>query len=265
MRRHAAAWTEATALARHRRLLPHPRGPGEPTPTTPRRSTCCRTPAIAATTSASSSTPRPSASQPDNAPRDLLDWREGLSPVPVYEVESVSDIRKRFLTPGMSLGALSPEAHGVLNVAMNRIGARSVSGEGGEDPERYATRPDGDNMNSAVKQIASGRFGVTAEYLNQCREIEIKVAQGAKPGEGGQLPGFKVTEFIARMRHSTPGTTLISPPPHHDIYSIEDLAQLIYDLKSINPDARVTVKLVSRLGHRRHRLRASPRPRPTPS
>ncbi|MBU1345801.1 MAG: glutamate synthase large subunit [Alphaproteobacteria bacterium] len=186
--------------------------------------------------------------QPDNAPRDLLDWREGLKPVPVSEVESVSDIRKRFLTPGMSLGALSPEAHGVLNVAMNRIGARSVSGEGGEDPERYATRPDGDNMNSAVKQIASGRFGVTAEYLNQCREIEIKVAQGAKPGEGGQLPGFKVTEFIARMRHSTIGTTLISPPPHHDIYSIEDLAQLIYDLKSINPDCRVTVKLVSASG-----------------
>ena len=188
------------------------------------------------------------AAQPDNAPRDLLDWREGLKPVPVSEVESVSDIRKRFLTPGMSLGALSPEAHGVLNVAMNRIGARSVSGEGGEDPDRYATRPDGDNMNSAVKQIASGRFGVTAEYLNQCREIEIKIAQGAKPGEGGQLPGFKVTEFIARMRHSTPGTTLISPPPHHDIYSIEDLAQLIYDLKSINPDCRVTVKLVSASG-----------------
>jgi glutamate synthase (NADPH/NADH) large chain len=188
------------------------------------------------------------ADQPDLAPRDLLDWREGLTPVPIHEVESVSDIRRRFLTPGMSLGALSPEAHGVLNVAMNRIGARSVSGEGGEDPDRYATRPDGDNMNSAVKQIASGRFGVTAEYLNQCREIEIKIAQGAKPGEGGQLPGFKVTEFIARMRHSTVGTTLISPPPHHDIYSIEDLAQLIYDLKSINPDARVTVKLVSASG-----------------
>ncbi len=186
--------------------------------------------------------------QPDLAPRDLLDWKEGLTPVPIHEVESVSDIRRRFLTPGMSLGALSPEAHGVLNVAMNRIGARSVSGEGGEDPDRYATRPDGDNMNSAVKQIASGRFGVTAEYLNQCREIEIKIAQGAKPGEGGQLPGFKVTEFIARMRHSTLGTTLISPPPHHDIYSIEDLAQLIYDLKSINPDARVTVKLVSASG-----------------
>ncbi|MBU3969567.1 MAG: glutamate synthase large subunit, partial [Alphaproteobacteria bacterium] len=145
-------------------------------------------------------------------------------------------------------GALSPEAHETLNIAMNRIGARSVSGEGGEDPERYAPRPNGDNANSAVKQIASGRFGVTAEYLNQCREIEIKVAQGAKPGEGGQLPGFKVTEFIARMRHSTPGVGLISPPPHHDVYSIEDLAQLIYDLKQVNPDARVTVKLVSQSG-----------------
>jgi glutamate synthase (NADPH/NADH) large chain len=147
---------------------------------------------------------------------------------------------------------------------MNRIGARSVSGEGGEDPERYARAPNGDNMNSAVKQIASGRFGVTAEYLNQCREIEIKVAQGAKPGEGGQLPGFKVTEFIAKMRHSTPGVTLISPPPHHDIYSIEDLAQLIYDLKQINPDCRGCVKLVSPPASAPSR-RAWPRPRPTPS
>ncbi len=131
---------------------------------------------------------------------------------------------------------------------MNRIGAKSVSGEGGEDRARYKPLPNGDNPNSAVKQIASGRFGVTAEYLNQCREVEIKVAQGAKPGEGGQLPGFKVTELIAKFRHATPGVTLISPPPHHDIYSIEDLAQLIYDLKQINPDARVCVKLVSRTG-----------------
>ena len=136
----------------------------------------------------------------------------------------------------------------MLNVAMNRIGAKSVSGEGGEDRARYQPLPNGDNPNSAVKQVASGRFGVTAEYLNQCREIEIKVAQGAKPGEGGQLPGFKVTEMIARLRHATPGVTLISPPPHHDIYSIEDLAQLIYDLKQINPDARVCVKLVSMTG-----------------
>lgn len=182
------------------------------------------------------------------APRDLLDWAPKAKPIDIEEVESVNEIRKRFVTPGMSLGALSPEAHETLNIAMNRIGARSVSGEGGEDPERYVRRPNGDNPNSAIKQIASGRFGVTAEYLNQCREVEIKVAQGAKPGEGGQLPGFKVTEFIARMRHSTPGVGLISPPPHHDIYSIEDLAQLIYDIKQINPNCRVTVKLVSQSG-----------------
>jgi glutamate synthase (NADPH/NADH) large chain len=180
--------------------------------------------------------------------RDLLDWRRDGAAVALDEVESVNEIRKRFLTPGMSMGALSPEAHGVLNIAMNRIGAKSVSGEGGEDSERYKPLPNGDNPNSAVKQIASGRFGVTAEYLNQCREIEIKVSQGAKPGEGGQLPGFKVTELIAKLRHATPGVMLISPPPHHDIYSIEDLAQLIYDLKQINPEARVTVKLVAMTG-----------------
>jgi len=180
--------------------------------------------------------------------RDLLEYRSDAPPAPLDEVESVNAIRKRFLTPGMSLGALGPEAHGALNIAMNRIGAKSVSGEGGEDAARYRPLPNGDNPNSAVKQVASGRFGVTAEYLNQCREIEIKVAQGAKPGEGGQLPGFKVTEMIARLRHATPGVTLISPPPHHDIYSIEDLAQLIYDLKQINPDARVCVKLVSATG-----------------
>lgn len=180
--------------------------------------------------------------------RDLLEMRPLGEAVPLERVESVNGIRKRFVTPGMSLGALSPEAHAALNVAMNRIGAKSVSGEGGEDPARYTALPNGDNMNSAVKQIASGRFGVTAEYLNQCREIEIKVAQGAKPGEGGQLPGFKVTDFIAKMRLSTPGVSLISPPPHHDIYSIEDLAQLIYDLKQINPQARVGVKLVASAG-----------------
>ncbi|QGZ93935.1 glutamate synthase large subunit [Terricaulis silvestris] len=181
--------------------------------------------------------------------RDLLEVREEKkNPTPIADVEGVTDIRKRFLTPGMSMGALSPEAHGALNIAMNRIGARSVSGEGGEDPARYTPHPNGDDENSAVKQVASGRFGVTAEYLNQCREIEIKVAQGAKPGEGGQLPGFKVTELIARLRHATPGVSLISPPPHHDIYSIEDLAQLIYDLKQINPVARVCVKLVAQSG-----------------
>jgi glutamate synthase (NADPH/NADH) large chain len=186
--------------------------------------------------------------QPASQPRHLLDFKAGRAPVDLDEVESVNEIRKRFVTPGMSLGALGPEAHGALNIAMNRIGAKSVSGEGGEDRSRYRPLPNGDNPNSAVKQVASGRFGVTAEYLNECREIEIKVAQGAKPGEGGQLPGFKVTELIATLRHATPGVMLISPPPHHDIYSIEDLAQLIYDLKQINPDARVTVKLVSMTG-----------------
>jgi glutamate synthase (NADPH/NADH) large chain len=186
---------------------------------------------------------------PPVALRDLLDFRrDGLTPISVDDVESITEIRKRLVSPGISLGALSPEAHETLSIAMNRIGARSDSGEGGEDPSRATPRANGDNASSAIKQIASGRFGVTAEYLNNCREIEIKVAQGAKPGEGGQLPGFKVTELIAKLRHSTPGVMLISPPPHHDIYSIEDLAQLIYDLKQINPDAMVCVKLVARSG-----------------
>ena len=180
--------------------------------------------------------------------RDLLQFNFPAEGVAVDQVEAITEIRKRFVTPGMSLGALSPEAHETLAIAMNRIGAKAVSGEGGEDSARYHPYPNGDNANSGVKQIASGRFGVTAEYLNACDEIEIKVAQGAKPGEGGQLPGFKVTEFIAKLRHATPGVTLISPPPHHDIYSIEDLAQLIYDLKQINPVARVCVKLVSSAG-----------------
>ncbi|MEO1238911.1 MAG: glutamate synthase large subunit, partial [Pseudomonadota bacterium] len=180
--------------------------------------------------------------------RDLLDMKPMGKPVPLDEVESITAIRKRFVTPGMSLGALSPEAHKTLNVAMNRIGAKSDSGEGGEDPAHFHPEPNGDNPSAKIKQVASGRFGVTAEYLNQCEELEIKVAQGAKPGEGGQLPGMKVTELIARLRHSTPGVTLISPPPHHDIYSIEDLAQLIYDLKQINPRCKVTVKLVASSG-----------------
>ena len=177
-----------------------------------------------------------------------MDFKEGREPGSIDEVELINEIRKRFVTPGMSLGALSPEAHGTLNIAINRIGAKSVSGEGGEDPARFKPLPNGDNPNSAVKQVASGRFGVTIEYLNQCRELEIKIAQGAKPGEGGQLPAFKVTEMIARFRHATPGVSLISPPPHHDIYSIEDLAQLIYDLKQANPEARVCVKLVASTG-----------------
>ena len=186
--------------------------------------------------------------QPPVAIRDLLAFRPVQHAVSVDEVESITEIRKRLVSPGISLGALSPEAHETLSIAMNRIGAKSDSGEGGEDRDRYKPKPNGDNPSSAIKQIASGRFGVTAEYLNNCREIEIKIAQGAKPGEGGQLPGFKVSKLIARLRHSTEGVTLISPPPHHDIYSIEDLAQLIYDLKQINPEAKVCVKLVARSG-----------------
>jgi glutamate synthase (NADPH/NADH) large chain len=180
--------------------------------------------------------------------RDLLAIKSMGPAIPIEQVESITSIRKRFVTPGMSLGALSPEAHKALNVAMNRIGAKSDSGEGGEDPAHFHPEPNGDNPSAKIKQVASGRFGVTAEYLNQCEELEIQVAQGAKPGEGGQLPGMKVTDLIARLRHSTKGVTLISPPPHHDIYSIEDLAQLIYDLKQINPRAKVTVKLVASSG-----------------
>ncbi len=180
--------------------------------------------------------------------RDLLVIKAADMAIPLEEVESITAIRKRFVTPGMSLGALSPEAHKTLNIAMNRIGAKSDSGEGGEDAAHFLPMANGDNASAKIKQVASGRFGVTAEYLNHCEELEIKVAQGAKPGEGGQLPGIKVTELIARLRHSTPGVTLISPPPHHDIYSIEDLAQLIYDLKQINPRAKVCVKLVSQSG-----------------
>ncbi|MBU2992239.1 glutamate synthase large subunit [Octadecabacter sp. 1_MG-2023] len=180
--------------------------------------------------------------------RDLLAVKPMGKKIPIEEVESITSIRKRFVTPGMSLGALSPEAHKTLNVAMNRIGAKSDSGEGGEDPAHFVPEANGDNPSAKIKQVASGRFGVTAEYLNQCEELEIKVAQGAKPGEGGQLPGMKVTDLIARLRHSTKGVTLISPPPHHDIYSIEDLAQLIYDLKQINPRCKVTVKLVASSG-----------------
>ena len=148
--------------------------------------------------------------QPPIHLRDLLDFKALREPVPIEEVESITSIRKRFVTPGMSLGALSPEAHKALNVAMNRIGAKSDSGEGGEDPKHFNPEPNGDNPSAKIKQVASGRFGVTAEYLNNCQELEIKVAQGAKPGEGGQLPGFKVTEMIAKLRHSTPGVTLIS-------------------------------------------------------
>ena len=180
--------------------------------------------------------------------RDLLEFVPPNGGVPIGEVESIEDIRRRFTTAGMSLGALSPEMHECLAIAMNRIGGKSNSGEGGEDPARFHRRENGDLANSAIKQIASGRFGVHATYLASAKEIEIKMAQGAKPGEGGQLPGHKVSAYIARLRKATVGVTLISPPPHHDIYSIEDLAQLIHDLKQVNPRARVCVKLVAEAG-----------------
>lgn len=188
----------------------------------------------------------------DNKPepifiRDFLDFRRGEA-IPIEEVEPIEDIMRRFVTGAMSFGSISREAHEALGIAMNAIGARSNTGEGGEDPERFKLREDGTSARSAIKQVASGRFGVTAEYLMNADEIQIKVAQGAKPGEGGQLPGFKVDKIIAKTRHSIPGISLISPPPHHDIYSIEDLAQLIFDLKNINPAAKVSVKLVAESG-----------------
>ncbi|MGE5467178.1 MAG: glutamate synthase-related protein, partial [Ignavibacteria bacterium] len=172
----------------------------------------------------------------------------GRKPIPIAEVEPAASIVKRFSTGAMSFGSISREAHTTLAIAMNRIGGKSNTGEGGEEPERFKPLPNGDSMRSAIKQVASGRFGVTAEYLVNADQIQIKMAQGAKPGEGGQLPGHKVDATIARVRHSTPGVGLISPPPHHDIYSIEDLAQLIFDLKNVNPKADISVKLVSEVG-----------------
>ncbi|MEW5851350.1 MAG: glutamate synthase large subunit [Myxococcota bacterium] len=181
--------------------------------------------------------------------RGLLELAEDkATPVPLDEVEPAANIVRRFVTGAMSFGSVSAEAHETLAIAMNRIGARSNSGEGGEEPRRYAPDENGDLRRSAIKQVASARFGVNAEYLVNADELQIKIAQGAKPGEGGQLPGHKVDERIARVRFATPGVTLISPPPHHDIYSIEDLSQLIYDLQSVNPQARVSVKLVSEVG-----------------
>lgn len=179
--------------------------------------------------------------------RDFLTFRRG-KPIALDEVEPASAIMKRFVTGAMSFGSISREAHETIALAMNKIHGRSNTGEGGEDPDRFAPRPDGLSLRSAIKQVASGRFGVTTEYLVNADEIQIKVAQGAKPGEGGQLPGYKVNEVIARTRHSMPGISLISPPPHHDIYSIEDLAQLIFDLKNVNPQAEISVKLVSESG-----------------
>lgn len=178
--------------------------------------------------------------------RDLMDYKH--NPIDINEVEPIESITKRFVTGAMSYGSISREAHEAMAIAMNILGGRSNTGEGGEDPERYKKREDGLSTRSAIKQVASGRFGVTAEYLVNADELQIKVAQGAKPGEGGQLPGYKVDKIIAKTRHSIPGISLISPPPHHDIYSIEDLAQLIFDLKNINPSATISVKLVSETG-----------------
>ncbi len=182
--------------------------------------------------------------------RGLIEFKEGVNggPIPLDEVEPAAEIVKRFCTGAMSFGSISAEAHETLAIAMNRLGGKSNTGEGGEDPERFEPLPNGDSRRSAIKQIASGRFGVTAWYLTNADELQIKISQGAKPGEGGELPGRKVDQNIARIRYSTPGVGLISPPPHHDIYSIEDLAQLIHDLKNANPSARVSVKLVSEVG-----------------
>ncbi len=206
------------------------------------------------------------AERPPTALRDLLRLREGVDPAPVGEVEPAAAIMRRFCTGGMSLGALSREAHETIAVAMHRIGGMANSGEGGEDPERGHAVDDvderglsarfphlkglrnGDKAASQIRQIASGRFGVTTAYLAGAEQLEIKIAQGAKPGEGGELPGDKVTAYIAALRNSTPGVTLISPPPHHDIYSIEDLAELIYDLRQVNPSAGISVKLVAGAG-----------------
>jgi glutamate synthase (NADPH) large chain len=179
--------------------------------------------------------------------RGLLDFKQGEA-IPIDEVESVESIMKRFKTGAMSYGSISKEAHETLAIAMNRVGGKSNTGEGGEDPDRYIPMENGDSKNSAIKQVASGRFGVTSNYLVNARELQIKMAQGAKPGEGGQLPGTKVYPWIAKTRHTTAGVGLISPPPHHDIYSIEDLAELIHDLKNANRDARISVKLVAEVG-----------------
>src|SRR3954468_17414964 len=180
--------------------------------------------------------------------RGLMELRFADQPVPLDEVESAASIVRRFATGAMSFGSISREAHTTLAIAMNRIGGKSNTGEGGEESDRYKRLPSGDSMRSAIKQVASGRFGVTIEYLVNSDMMQIKMAQGAKPGEGGQLPGHKVDKVIAKVRHSTPGVGLISPPPHHDIYSIEDLAQLIFDLKNVNPTGAVSVKLVSEVG-----------------
>src|SRR6476646_8433407 len=214
---------------------------------TPRRCSCCSTRRGNGASSCSRSTRRRSSGSTARAGR-CAGCSSSRPTAPSDEVEPVSEIVKRFATGAMSYGSISAEAHETLAIAMNRIGAKSNSGEGGEEPHRFTPDENGDFRRSAIKQIASGRFGVTTHYLVNADDLQIKVAQGAKPGEGGQLPGAKVDDRIAKVRCSTPGVTLISPPPHHDIYSIEDLAQLVYDLTAVNPRARVSVKLVSEVG-----------------
>ena len=222
------------------------------TSSTPRRCSSSSTPPGPSATTSSRSTRSWSTTSPSKLAtlRGLLRLRDGrpARPVPVDEVEPVSEIVKRFATGAMSYGSISAEAHETLAIAMNRLGGKSNTGEGGEDAERYVPDANGDLRRSAIKQVASARFGVTSEYLVNADDLQIKIAQGAKPGEGGQLPGHKVYPWIAKTRFSTPGVGLISPPPHHDIYSIEDIAQLIHDLKSANPTARVHVKLVAEVG-----------------
>src|SRR6267142_4020564 len=180
--------------------------------------------------------------------RGLFELKLADQPIPIEVVAPIEDILKRFKSGAMSYGSISKEAHETLAIGMNRIGGKSNTGEGGEDPARYTPDKNGDYRASAIKQVASGRFGVNSEYLVNAKELQIKMAQGAKPGEGGQLPGHKVYPWIAKVRLSTPGVGLISPPPHHDIYSIEDLAELIHDLKNANDQARISVKLVAEVG-----------------
>mgnify|MGYP005709069479 FL=1 len=177
-----------------------------------------------------------------------MKFKFSKNPLPLEEVEPEKEIVKRFATGAMSLGSISTEAHESLALAMNKLGGKSNTGEGGEDPIRFKPMENGESKRSAIKQVASGRFGVTMWYLTNSDELQIKIAQGAKPGEGGELPGTKVDDYIAKIRHSTPGVGLISPPPHHDIYSIEDIAQLIHDLKNANRSSRISVKLVSEIG-----------------
>ena len=227
-----------------------PRGRGAPVQPGDGVPAPARHPRRGSTRSSSATPSRSTSSRAEAATlRGLFRLRTGVRPpVPLEEVEPVSEIVKRFPTGAMSYGSISQEAHETLAIAMNRLGGKSNTGEGGEDADRFLPDPNGDLRRSAIKQVASGRFGVTSEYLVNADDIQIKMAQGAKPGEGGQLPGGKVYPWIASTRHSTPGVGLISPPPHHDIYSIEDLKQLIHDLKNANTEARVHVKLVAEVG-----------------